>query len=405
MKHAMKKWLALLLAAVMLLSLAACGGNNAGENDDKATNDPSAANAAQDDAQQPAEEDYDGKLVSDGFMELDYANKFSIELFKGGYRMITIKDGEDETKYLTVPEDMSVPAELDADVCVLQQPISCVYTSSTAVTSICSAMGVMDPIQLVQTETWHLKDVADRMEAGTVKYAGAAKAPDYELISSCGAQLYLSTISPSEEVVAKFAELGIPNLIEQTSLENHPLGRVEWAKVFGVLFGAEEEAETYFEGQKALMAQVETDKDLGKTVALGYVSGDKCYIRNGGDYFVQMIDMVGGTYVCADLEPEKSGNTNVTFEDFYAAFGEAEYLFYIQWGEKFYSIEEMIAYNPLFADFKAVQNGNVWISSPDFAQSVASIAEIASDMSAILASEDPSQVTTDHLIKMPEKAA
>lgn len=404
MKHAMKKWLALLLAAMLLLSLAACGGSNA-DNDNKNSNNSSNADTSQNDTQQPEEENYDGKLASDGFMELDYANRFSIEQFKGGYRMITLKDDEEEIRYLTVPEDMSVPAELDDDVCVLQLPITCVYTSSTAVTSICSAMGAMDPIQLVQTETWYLEDVAARMEAGTVKYAGAAKSPDYELISSCGAQLYLSSVSPSEEVVAKFAELGIPNLAEQTSLESHPLGRVEWAKVFGVLFGAEDKAETYFEEQKALMAQVGTDEDLGKTVALGYVSGDKCCIRNGKDYFVQMIDMVGGTYVCADVEPEKSGNTNVSFEEFYAKFGEAEYFFYIQWGEKFYSIEEMVAFNPLFADFKAVQNGNVWISSPDFAQSVASIAEIASDMSTILTSEDPSEVTTDHLIKLPEKTA
>lgn len=261
-------------------------------------------------------------------------------------------------------------------------------------------MGAMDPVKLVHTETWYIEEIAAMMEAGTVKYAGAAKSPDYELISDSGAQLYLSTRGPSEDVVAKFAELGIPTMADQTSLENHPLGRVEWAKVFGVLFGAEEEAEKYFEEQKALVASVETEADLGKLVALGYVSGDKCYVRNAGDYFVQMIDMVGGTYVCADLEPEKSGNSNMTFEEFYAKFGEAEYFFYINWGEKFYSIEDMIAYNPLFADFKSVQNGNVWISSPDFAQAVSDMASIIADMHTILASEDPSQVTTDHLIKI-----
>lgn len=403
MKHAMKKWLALLLAAMLLLSLAACGGSNA-DNDNKNSNNSSNADTSQSDTQQPEEENYDGKLVSDGFMELDYANRFSIEMFKGGYRMITVFDGENEIKYLTVPEDMSVPAELDDDVCVLQLPITSVYSSSTAVTSISNAMGAMAPIKFVHTETWHIEDIAAMMEAGTVKYAGAAKAPDYEMISDGEVQLYLSTVSPSEEVVAKFAELGIPNLAEQTSLESHPLGRVEWAKVFGVLFGAEEEATTYFENQKALMDSVCVDTPLGKTVALGYVSGDKCYVRNGNDYFAQMVEMVGGTYVCADLEPEKSGNSSMTFEEWYAKFSEAEYLFYIQWGEKFYSIEEMVAFNPLFADFKAVQNGNVYISSPDLAQSVSSIAEIAADIGTILSSEDPTQVTTDHWIRISEKA-
>lgn len=36
------------------------------------------------------EESYDGRLVSDGIMELDYAKEFSVERFLGGYRMITV---------------------------------------------------------------------------------------------------------------------------------------------------------------------------------------------------------------------------------------------------------------------------------------------------------------------------
>ena len=60
----------------------------------------------------------------------------------------------------------------------------------------------------------------------------------------------------------------------------------------------------------------------------------------------------------------------------------------------------MVEFTPLFADFKAVQNGNVWITSPDFTQSTAAIASIIVDMNTILSSDDPSEVTTDHLIKI-----
>ena len=138
----------------------------------------------------------------------------------------------------------------------------------------------------------------------------------------------------------------------------------------------------------------------GKTVAMGYItSTDKCYARNGGDYMAQLIGMAGGTYILADMEPEKSGNTNMTFEEWYAGNKDADYLFYVNFARSFASIQEMIDYNPLFADFKAVQDGNVWITSPDFTQSTAAIASILSDMNAILASAD-GDVTTDHLIKL-----
>lgn len=411
MKNTMKKWLALLLAAVMMLSLVACAAT--ADSEPAQSDEPQQSETAEtpqeevepqpEEDEQPAEPE-EVKLVSEGFVTLDYADKFSIERFEGGYRMISIFYGEETSRFLTIPEGAKIPADVDDDVCVLQLPITSVYSSSTAVTSICQAMGAMDAIKFVHTENWHIEEIAAMMEAGTVQYAGAAKAPDYELLSDGGVQLYMCSLAPNEDVGAKFAELGVPCMGETTSLESHPLGRVEWAKVFGVLFDAEDEADAYFESQKALMDSVLADEPLGKTVAIGYGYDGTFYARNGGDYFVKMIDMVGGTYVCADLEPEKSGNTKVSFEEWYAMVKEADYLFYLNWGDNFYSIDEMLAYNPLFGDFKAVQSGNVWISSPDFAQAVSDIASIAADMGTILAAEDPSTITTDHLIKLPQTA-
>ena len=113
-----------------------------------------------------------------------------------------------------------------------------------------------------------------------------------------------------------------------------------------------------------------------------------------------MLGMAGGDYVCADMEPEKGGNSNMTFEEWYDKFKDADYFFYMNFAAKFYSIDEMIEFNPLFADFKAVKEGRVWITSADFTQSTAAIAGILQDMNTILKSDDPQNVTTDHLIKI-----
>ena len=99
------------------------------------------------------------------------------------------------------------------------------------------------------------------------------------------------------------------------------------------------------------------------------------------------------------MEPEESGNTNMTFEDWYARNKDADYLFYINFALGFNSLQEMIDYNPLFADFKAVQEGHVYVTSPDFTQSTAAIASIIADMNTIFTSDDP-EVTTDHLIRL-----
>lgn len=394
-----RRILSLLLAMLMTWSLVACSSAGTGP---EAT-DPDPASGPSETSPAATEESYDGKLVSAGMMELEYAEKFTIELFEGGYRMINAGTGG--YQYLVVPEGMSVPENLGEGVYVLQQPIDKVYMASTGIMSLIDAIGAMDHVALVGTDIsgWYLDNVIAAMENGSILFGGKYSEPDFELMTAHEIQLHVNTtmIDSKPEVLEKFEELGIPSLVEDSSKEGHPLARVEWVKLFGVLFDMEDEANAYFEEQKALVDGATVDA-LGKTVAMGYVSSDgtKCYARNGGDYYAQMIGLAGGTYVCADMEPEKGGNSNMTFEEWYAKFKDADYLFYMNFAAKFNSIEEMIAFNPLFADFKAVQNGNVWVTSPDFTQSTAAIASIVVDMNTILSSENPTEVTTDHLIKI-----
>ena len=50
--------------------------------------------------------------------------------------------------------------------------------------------------------------------------------------------------------------LGIPVFIEHASYENHPLGRTEWIKVYGVLLDKEEEAEAFFNSQASVIDEL-----------------------------------------------------------------------------------------------------------------------------------------------------
>lgn len=414
----MKKRMAVIvLAAVLGMSTLAGCGNGRGNGASAVNNSqsgPAEGNFGKDsqetDAQaqqsETTQENYDGKLVSVGFMEVDYAEGFSVELFEGGYRMIKVGDPAEE--FLVVPEGMSVPQELDESVTVLQMPFDRVYLASTGMVSLMNAIDALDCIKLVATDAdgWYIDEVTAAMGEGKIVYSGSYKEPDYEMMVEQEIQLHIDTamIDSVPEVNEKFAELSIPNLVEISAKENHPLARVEWVKLLGVLFDRETEAQQYFDNQKVLMEQATAAESSGITVAMGYItSSGKCYARNGGDYLVQMIELAGGEYVCADLESEKGGNTSMTFEEWYAAFKDADYLFYWNLGNKFYSIEEMTEYEPLFADFKAVKEGHVWVTSPDFTQATSAISSVVADMNTILFSENTDEVTTDHLIRIPQK--
>ena len=67
-------------------------------------------------------------------------------------------------------------------------------------------------------------------------------------MSSCDLAIESTMIYHNPEVKEKLEQLGIPVLVERSSYESHPLGRTEWMKLYAVLLGKEEAAETAFRG-------------------------------------------------------------------------------------------------------------------------------------------------------------
>lgn len=397
-----KKWIALFLAMVMMLSLAACGQKDkaADAQDDQQKQEDAAQDGTQ---QETSDEDVDGELILDHEADLAYAERFTLTYYKGGYKSFTVADHPDTT-FLVVPEGKSVPEKLEEGTVVLQQPLDKITFNSTGMVSLVDAINGLDHIVSVGTDVdgWYLDNVIAYMNDGKIKFSGKYKEPDYEMLTAEGTQLVIDTtmLNSNPEVMEKYKELGIPCFIESSSKESHPLGRVEWVKLFGALMNLDDEANAYFDEQNKMVEEVTSAEKCGKTVAMFYLSSksDMVYARNGGDYMAAMIGLAGGDYIMADVEPNKPGNTKSTFEDIYARCVDADYLFYVNFALKFDSVEKLVEYNPLFGDFKAVKDGNVYVTAPNFTQSTAAIAGIVEDMHTVL--NDPTVETTDSLIKL-----
>lgn len=402
MKITPKKLLSGLLALAMLASFAACDSKKTQE----AANTQPENTQTQTETQTPAEpadEDVDGELILDHEAQLEYATGFTLNYYKGGYKTFTVSSDE-EHEFLLVPEGKSVPADLAENVVVLQQPIDKMTFNSTGMMSIVDAIGGLDHVATVGTDAdgWYIENIKKAVEDGSIQYSGSYKEPDYELLLSEGVQLVVDTtmLNNNPEVMEKYGELNIPVIVEQSSKESHPLGRVEWVKLLAAIMNLDEEAETYFAQQIAKVEAVQNGEKCGKTVAMFFMSSDGAtiYARNGGDYMANMIGMAGGDYILADMNPDKTGNSKMSMEDLYAACGEADVIFYLSYSDVFTTKEEMIAFDPIFADFKAVQEGNVYLTSDSFTQSTAAIATIIENMHTVL--NDSTVTETDTLIKL-----
>ena len=189
------------------------------------------------------------------------------------------------------------------------------------------------------------------------------------------------------EVKEQLESFGIPVLVERSSYESHPLGRMEWMKLYGVLLGKEELAEEYFREQLLKVEGIEQEETVGVTVAFFYInSNGSVNVRKSGDYVAKMIEMAGGVYVPSDLQEENSLSTmNMQMEAFYAEAKDADYLIYNSAIDgEIKTKEELLQKSELLKDFKAVKEGNVWCTQKNMFQQTTGIGDMIADIHKII---------------------
>ena len=325
-------------------------------------------------------------------MELHYADQFSVDYYDGGYKLISIKDGG---SYLVVPEGSEPPSGLSEEIVVLRQPLDHVYLVATSAMDFICGIESLDKIALSGTEAsgWYIKEAREAMEAGDIAYAGKYSAPDYErtLAAGCDLAVESTMIYHSPEVKEQMETLGIPVLVERSSYESHPLGRMEWIRLYGALFNKEELAEKQFFKQEALLKEAMAGESTGKTADFFYVSsGGYVNVRKSGDYVAKMIGLAGGTYVPETPGGEENAlsTMNMEMEAFYAAAREADYILYNSTIDgELETMEQLLEKNSLLSDFKAVKNGNVWCTGKNMFQETMGLGGMILEMHQIFTGE------------------
>lgn len=136
---------------------------------------------------------------------------------------------------------------------MLKQPLDHTYLVSSSVMDMIREIGALSDVRLtgVKESDWYIEEAASAMKSGSMLYAGKYNEPDYELIlkEECNFALENTMIGHNPEVKEKLESLGIPVMVERSSYEEHPLGRLEWIRLYGLLYGKEQEADAFYEEQ------------------------------------------------------------------------------------------------------------------------------------------------------------
>ena len=179
-------------------------------------------------------------------------------------------------KYLLVPENTVIPVGLSEDMIVVQMPTDRAYVSDNEILKQMEEMDLLDQVAAVgmKKKNCDVSDIVDKMskkkdeKQAEVIYGGKEKDPKYRDLVKQEVNLALvsSDLLPAEDkttkkgktiteedqleqwekITEKYALLGIPMIVDRSADEKDDLAKAEWIKVYGVIFGCEEQAEDLY---------------------------------------------------------------------------------------------------------------------------------------------------------------
>ena len=394
-------------ACVAALGLVGCSGADDGEvANGEAT---SAAQTSGSDGDNPASAErpswsnpeVGGNLVHTGSLDLAWATGFTVDLYEGDRALACIADG---TRYLFVPAG-DAPQGIAEDVTVLERPLSNIYLASSSTLCLFAALGAVNCVSHVSVtqETCTVEAFTQAIASGDIVYGGKYSAPDYEAFLNGGCRLAVENtmIYHTPEVREKLMQLGVPVIVEQSSLESAPLGRLEWIMLWGAMLDKVSAAQEVLDRQAQLIADVEARvaaQPLDCTVAFFYINANgAAVVRKPGDYVAKMIAMAGGTYAFAQLgstDENRSSSTTLEMEAFYAQAKDADIIIYNSTvAGRLKGLDELVALNPLLADFKAVKNRRAWCCEQNVYQQMTATGEVVVDLHEAIANTERDELT------------
>ncbi|MBP3745991.1 MAG: ABC transporter substrate-binding protein [Ruminococcus sp.] len=343
-----------------------------------------------------------------GSMELKYAEQFSVDYCENGCSLVDI-NGD---KFLIVPEDESVPDDTSG-MTVIKQPINNIYVAATSSMDLFDSIDKLGNVTMTSTnaDSWSLPAISEAVESGKIEYIGKYSSPDYETLvaEKCGLALESTMIYHTPKVKEQIESFGIPVMVERSSYETHPLGRMEWMKLYGLITGDYETAENLFSEKTKAFEELKVDDipdSERKTAAFFYVTSNGYFnIRKPSDYVAKMIDLAGGRYIftAADLNVDDNAlsTMNIQTETFYKLAHDADILIYNSTIDgEIDSIDQLVAKSSILADFKAVKEGNVWCTGQNMFQQTTGAADMICDLNAVFTDKaESTELTYLHKLK------
>lgn len=283
-----------------------------------------------------------------------------------GYTVATLKNPWKEGmilhQYVLVPKDQeSVPMIHGATV--IRTPLSRSMIFSTVHCAMLMDFGKQNCIAGVADLKYiKIPWIQQQVQQGNICDVGDGLSPVVEkIIDQRPDALFLSPFENSGGY-GKLEDIDIPIVECAEYMESSPLGRAEWLRFYGMLFGCEQKADSLFNAidknyntLKALAAHHRPSPNTQQPqVLLDKITGNVWYVPGGKSTIGQMIQDAGGNYPwAADVH---SGSVSLPFEAVLEKAGEADIWLFRYSGDHDITYEELRSEHHGYNQFNAFRN-------------------------------------------------
>jgi iron complex transport system substrate-binding protein len=203
------------------------------------------------------------------------------------------------------------------------------------------------------------KKVRVRIDAGKVKELGTNHDLNTEVLLDLQPDVIIGYgIDNQNPTLDNLQKSGLKVLLNGDWNEETPLGKAEWIKFFGALYGKQKQANEIFSKiEKDYLNTVKIAKNakVKPTVLAGDMFEDRWYLPKGTSWGSILLKEANGNYLWK--ETSGTGSLSLSFETVYFKAKDAD--FWITSGQ-FSTLSEMTNSNPHYAKFKAFKNKNVY---------------------------------------------
>lgn len=291
-----------------------------------------------------------------------YAAGLSIQRFEH-YSLVKVSEpwpgASRSYTYVFTQKDAVVPDSLKAFLHVSVPVKSIVVTSTTHLPSL-EMLGVETALTgFPNTPYISSTDIKKRVLQGKIRELGTNQNLNVEAVLSLNPDVVVGNgIDNHNPALDHLARAGLKVLLDGDWNEKDPLGRAEWIKFFGELFGKPQRADAVFNAiEKRYIALKDRASGLKvkPAVLTGTLFENVWYVPQGDSWAARIISHAGGRSPWAN--EKGTGSLKLSFE---AVFSKAANAPFWIGPDSFTSLEQMEQANPHYAQFRSFRNKQVY---------------------------------------------